>query len=146
MDEHLSDRDVMKNIALLLALVGVIATRTTGSAADGDILKRISDTKTVTIGHRDKAVPLSFVDSDGQAKGYSIDICVKIAEAAAKQLKIDKLNIKFLPITQQTRIPLLTAGTVDIICESSTHTFGRSEQVSFLNTTFLTGTKLLVRK
>ena len=38
------------------------------------------------------------------------------------------------------------AGTVDIICESSTHTLGRSRQISFLNTTFLTGSKLLVRK
>jgi glutamate/aspartate transport system substrate-binding protein len=61
-------------------------------------------------------------------------------------LKLDKIEVKFVPLTPQTRIPLLTAGTVDIICESSTHTIGRSRQISFLNTTFLTGSKLLVRK
>jgi glutamate/aspartate transport system substrate-binding protein len=33
-----------------------------------------------------------------------------------------------------------------MICETSTHTLGRLRQVSFLNITFLTGSKLLVRK
>ena len=67
---------------------------------------------------------------------------VEFAELLAQS---DYLSLH-APLTPQTRIPLLTAGTVDIICESSTHTLGRSRQVSFLNTTFLTGSKLLVRK
>lgn len=109
-------------------------------------MKRIAETKTFTIGHRDASVPLSFIGADSKVQGYSIDICVKIAEAAKTELKLDKIDVKFVPLTPQTRIPLLTAGTVDIICESSTHTIGRSRQISFLNTTFLTGSKLLVRK
>jgi glutamate/aspartate transport system substrate-binding protein len=116
------------------------------SAQDGPVMKRIAETKTVTIGHRDASVPLSYLGPDGKAQGYSIDICLKIADAAKEELKLDKLEVKFVPLTPQTRIPLLTAGTVDIICESSTHTIGRSRQISFLNTTFLTGSKLLVRK
>lgn len=116
------------------------------TAQDGPVMKRIAETKTVTIGHRDASVPLSYIGPDGKAQGYSVDICLKIAEAAKEELKLDKLEIKFVPLTPQTRIPLLTAGTVDIICESSTHTLGRSRQISFLNTTFLTGSKLLVKK
>lgn len=115
-------------------------------AQDGPVMKRIAETKTFTIGHRDASVPLSFIGADSKVQGYSIDICVKIAEAAKTELKLDKIDVKFVPLTPQTRIPLLTAGTVDIICESSTHTIGRSRQISFLNTTFLTGSKLLVRK
>ena len=69
-----------------------------------------------------------------------------IPDAAKEELKLDKIEVKFVPLTPQTRIPLLTAGTVDIICESSTHTIGRTRQIAFLNTTFLTGSKLLVRK
>jgi len=109
-------------------------------------MKRIAETKTITIGHRDASVPLSYLGPDGKAQGYSVDICLKIADAAKEELKLDKIEVKFVPLTPQTRIPLLTAGTVDIICESSTHTIGRSRQISFLNTTFLTGSKLLVRK
>jgi len=109
-------------------------------------MKRIAETKTMTIGHRDASVPLSYLGPDGKVQGYSIDICLKIVDAAKEELKLDKIEVKFVPLTPQTRIPLLTAGTVDMICETSTHTLGRLRQVSFLNITFLTGSKLLVRK
>jgi glutamate/aspartate transport system substrate-binding protein len=130
----------------VVALAAVAALSTAASAQDGPAMKRMAETKTFTIGHRDASVPLSYLGSDGKAQGYSIDICLKIADAVKEELKLDKLEIKYVPLSPQTRIPLLTAGTVDIICESSTHTIGRSRQISFLNTTFLTGSKLLVRK
>ena len=126
----------------LIATVAVGVLPCTASAQDGPVMKRIAETKTITIGHRDASVPLSYLGPDGKAQGYSIDICLKIADAAKEELKLDKIEVKFVPLTPQTRIPLLTAGTVDIICESSTHTIGRSRQISFLNTTFLTGSKL----
>ena len=128
------------SVAILVDPIGA------ASAQDGPVMKRIAETKTIMIGHRDASVPLSYLGPDGKAQGYSIDICLKIADAAKEELKLDKIEVKFVPLTPQTRIPLLTAGTVDIICESSTHTLGRSRQISFLNTTFLTGSKLLVRK
>jgi len=130
----------------LVVTVALGALSCTASAQDGSVMKRIAESKTITIGHRDASVPLSYLGPDGKAQGYSIDICLKIADAAKEELKLDKLDVRFVPLTPQTRIPLLTAGTVDIICESSTHTIGRSRQISFLNTTFLTGSKLLVRK
>lgn len=133
-------------IRTLLGATALILAAVAAQAQDGPVMKRIAETKTVTIGHRDASVPLSFIGQDGKPQGYSVDICLKIAEAAKEELKLDKVDIKFVSLTPQTRIPLLTAGTVDIICESSTHTLGRSRQISFLNTTFLTGSKLLVKK
>ena len=127
-------------VAVLAALPDIAC------AQDGPVMKRIAETKTITIGHRDASVPLSYLGPDGKAQGYSIDICLKIADAAKEELKLDKIDVKFVPLTPQTRIPLITAGTVDMICETSTHTLGRLRQVSFLNITFLTGSKLLVRK
>ena len=106
-------------------------------------MKRIAETKSITIGHRDASVPLSYLGPDGKAQGYSIDICLKIVEAAKAELKLDSIEVKYVPLTPQTRIPLLTGGTVDMICETSTHTLGRLRQASFLNITFLTGSKLL---
>jgi glutamate/aspartate transport system substrate-binding protein len=137
----------MKRALLALMVTAALgALSSTASAQDGPVMKRIAETKTVTIGHRDASVPLSYLGPEGKAQGYSIDICLKIVDAAKEELKLDKIDVKFVPLSPQTRIPLLTAGTVDIICESSTHTIGRSRQISFLNTTFLTGSKLLVRK
>jgi glutamate/aspartate transport system substrate-binding protein len=133
-------------VVYLVAAAALLAASGAASAQDGPVMKRIAESKSITIGHRDASVPLSFLGQDGKPQGYSIDICLKIADAAKEELKLDKLEIKFVTLTPQTRIPLLTAGTVDIICESSTHTLGRSRQIAFLNTTFLTGSKLLVRK
>ena len=129
-----------------LSLIALSAWSDAASAQDGPVMKRIAETKTINIGHRDASVPLSYIGSDGKVQGYSIDICLKIAEAAKEELKLDKIEVKFVPLNPQTRIPLITAGTVDMICETSTHTLGRLRQVSFLNITFLTGSKLLVRK
>jgi len=52
--------------ALLAALEGA------AFAQDGPVMKRIAETKTITIGHRDASVPLSYLGSDGKAQGYSI--------------------------------------------------------------------------
>lgn len=137
----------MKRVfAALATIVAWVAVAGAANAQDGPVMKRIAETKTFTIGHRDASVPLSYLGPDGKVQGYSIDICLRIADFAKEELKLDKLEIKYVPLTPQTRIPLLTAGTVDIICESSTHTIGRSRQIAFLSTTFLTGSKLLVRK
>jgi Bacterial extracellular solute-binding proteins, family 3 len=106
-------------VAVLAALPGVVF------AQDGPVMKRIAETKIINIGHRDASVPLSYLGSDGKVQGYSIDICLKIADAAKEELKLDKIDVKFVPLNPQTRIPLITAGTVDIICETSTHTLGR---------------------
>jgi glutamate/aspartate transport system substrate-binding protein len=133
-------------LAAAVAVAAAVLLPHAASAQDGPVMKRIAETKSITIGHRDASVPLSYLGPDGKAQGYSIDICLKIADAAKEELKLDAIEVKYVPLTPQTRIPLLTAGTVDIICESSTHTLGRSRQISFLNTTFLTGSKLLVRK
>jgi glutamate/aspartate transport system substrate-binding protein len=136
----------MKRALAALFTMGVLAFPAFACAQDGPVMKRIAETKTITIGHRDASVPLSYLGPDGKVQGYSIDICLKIVDAAKEELKLDKIEVKFVPLTPQTRIPLLTAGTVDMICETSTHTLGRLRQVSFLNITFLTGSKLLVRK
>jgi len=136
----------MKRLLGVVAATALVALTGAASAQDGPVMKRIAETKTITIGHRDASVPLSYLGPDGKAQGYSIDICLKIADAAKEELKLDRIDVKFVPLTPQTRIPLITAGTVDMICETSTHTLGRLRQVSFLNITFLTGSKLLVRK
>jgi glutamate/aspartate transport system substrate-binding protein len=133
-------------VATVVAAVALCTSSSIASAQDGPVMKRIAETKTINIGHRDASVPISYLGPDGKAQGYSIDICLKIADAAKEELKLDKLDVRFVPLNPQTRIPLITAGTVDIICETSTHTLGRLRQVSFLNITFLTGSKLLVRK
>ena len=82
----------------LLALIAVIALSGPASADElYGTLKKIKETGTITIGHNADSPPFSFIGADGKPQGYSIDLCMKIAEAVKSELKMDKLEVKFLP-------------------------------------------------
>ncbi|MBN9602133.1 MAG: amino acid ABC transporter substrate-binding protein [Afipia felis] len=115
-------------------------------AQSGGSLEKIVANKTFAIAYREESVPFSFIDSSGTPKGYAIDICLKIADEIKKEYKLDKIDIKYVPITPQTRIPVIANGTANAECSSTTITTGRMKQVEFLTPNFITGTKLLVRK
>lgn len=131
----------------LFALIAAAALNGPAGAQDlGGTLKKIKDTGVVKIGHRDASIPFSYLDDKQQPVGYSIELCMRIVEALKKELKLPKLKYEFVPVTPQTRIPILTGGNVDMECGSTTNSVERQQQVSFAYTTFFTGTKLLVKK
>ena len=51
-----------------------------------------------------------------------------------------------MPVTSQNRIPLITNGTIDLECGSTTNNTARSKDVAFAINHFYTGTRLLVKK
>jgi glutamate/aspartate transport system substrate-binding protein len=51
-----------------------------------------------------------------------------------------------MPVTSQTRIPLLVNGTYDLECGSTTNNAARGKEVSFAISHFFTGTRLLTKK
>jgi glutamate/aspartate transport system substrate-binding protein len=109
-------------------------------------LKKIKDSGTIVIGHIEDSPPFASFGADGKPQGYSIDICNKIAEAVKAELKMDNLTVKYQAVNGQTRTPLLINGTVDLVCATTTNTFSRQKQIDFLNTMFVTGNRLLVKK
>jgi glutamate/aspartate transport system substrate-binding protein len=109
-------------------------------------LKKIKESGTLVIGRSEDSVPFSFTGPDGQPQGYSIELCQRIAEGVRQELKLEKLEIKYVTIIGTTLIPLLVNGTVDIVCSTTTVNLRRQTQVDFLYTTFITGNRLLVKK
>ncbi len=109
-------------------------------------LKKIKDTGTITLGVRETSIPFSYLDDKQQAIGYSIDLCMAIVEEVKKELMMPTLVVKTNPVTSQTRIPLMSNGTIDMECGSTTNNLTRQKQVAFAPITFVTGTKLLVKK
>jgi len=108
-------------------------------------LKKIADRGAIVIGHREASVPFSYLDQNQKPIGFSVDLCLKIADAVKEELKKPDIKINYVPVTPQTRFALLANGTVDLECGSTTNTFSRQSQAAFTFTTFITGTKLLVR-
>lgn len=109
-------------------------------------LKKIKDTGVVKVGHRDASVPFSYLDDKQRPIGYGIDICMKIVDRIKAELKMPNLKVEFVPVTSQTRIPILTGGNIDMECGSTTNSMERQKQVAFAPTYFMTGTKIIVKK
>jgi glutamate/aspartate transport system substrate-binding protein len=109
-------------------------------------LKKIKETGTITIGFRDSSIPFSYLDDNQRPVGFAIDICARIVDAVKKELKLDKLEVEFNPVTSSTRIPLLANGTIDLECGSTTNNADRLKQVAFTNTHFLTATRFVSKK
>lgn len=133
--------------ALGAALIGAAVATPAGAQSLYGTLKKISDSGEFVIGYRETSIPFSYIEGGSSTpKGYSIDLCLKVADAVKETLGKPDLAIRYVAVTPQTRIPLLTNGTIDIECGSTTNNLTRQEQVQYLPVTFITGTKLLVRK
>ena len=115
-------------------------------AAQEGTLKKIKETNTITLGHRDASIPFSYFDDKQQAVGYAMDLCGKIVEAVKAELKMPNLQVKLNPVTSATRIPLMANGTVDLECGSTTNNLERQKQVSFTITHFVTANRFVSKK
>jgi glutamate/aspartate transport system substrate-binding protein len=132
--------------AAIAALACVLLSLPAAAQELTGTLKKIKDSGTITLGIRETSVPFSYLDDKQLPIGYSIDICAAIVEEVKKELALPTLTVKYNPVTSQTRIPLMSNGTIDLECGSTTNSLTRQKQVAFAPVTFITGTKFLVKK
>ena len=78
--------------------------------------------------------------------GYSIDICLEIVADIRAELSDDSIRVKYVAVDTQTRIPRVVDATVDLECGTTTNTLERRKLVAFSPITFVSGTKLLVKR
>ena len=135
-------------IHLAAATLAFLLVRAPAAAeeADGPTLKKIRETGTISLGHRESSVPFSYYDDKQQVVGYSHEIMLDAVEAVKKELKLPNLQVKLTPVTSQNRITLVQNGSIDLECGSTTNNLERQQQVAFSNTLFVIGTRLLTRK
>ncbi len=133
------------NLKLMLSAV-TVATFIAGPALAQDLtgtLKKIKDTGTITLGHRESSSPFSYYDDKQKVVGYAMDLCYRIVEAVKNELKLAKLDVKLNPVTSATRIPLMANGTIDLECGSTTNNLDRQKQVAFTITHFVTANRFV---
>jgi ABC-type amino acid transport substrate-binding protein len=138
-------RDVSRGlIAVAIALAWLLPAPTLAQDLQGT-LKKIKDSGTIVIGYREQSLPFSFRGDDGKPTGYSIDLCQRIVTGIQQQLKLPKLDVKWVAVTVDTRMTAVVNGTIDLECGSTTSSLSRQEQVDFSNMTFVDGASLLVK-
>jgi glutamate/aspartate transport system substrate-binding protein len=134
------------NSALKAFVALVAAGAVTGVAHAQDTLKKIKDSGTITIGHRDTSMPFSYYDDKQHVVGYAMDLCYRVVDAIKAELKLPKLEVKLNPVTSATRIPLMANGTTDLECGSTTNNLERQKQVAFSTTYFVTANRYVAKK
>ena len=107
-------------------------------------LKKIKDSKTITLGYRASSIPFSYLNRPGDPIGYSIDLCAAVADEIAKELQGVEVAVKYKKVTAETRISAVLSGEIDLECGSTTANFQRKKEISFSPIFFIAGTKLLV--
>jgi glutamate/aspartate transport system substrate-binding protein len=135
---------IVSGLALLLLRTGEKGAAAT--ARSPTTLEKIQRTGTITLGHRENSIPFSYFDNQQHVVGYAHDISMAIAREVAKELQIPQLRIELVPITSQTRIPLLVNNTIDLECGTTTNNSSRRRQIAFSTNYFIAGTRFLVRK
>lgn len=136
----------MRKISQKLIIGAIAATLAAPMLAQADTLKKVKDSGSITVGHRDASIPFSYLDDKQAPIGYSMDLCAKIVDAVKKELKMPNLKVNYQVVTSATRIPLLANGTVDMECGSTTNNADRQKQISYVVTTFVTANRYVAKK
>jgi ABC-type amino acid transport substrate-binding protein len=137
--------------ALLVGAAPALAQDAVGAGELTGTLAKIKKTKVISIGYRDASVPFSYLNAarDPGARqpiGYTIDICLAIVEDIRGELGDDTIQVRWLPVTPQTRTAMVVDGRVDLECGQTTNNAERRKEVAFSPIIFVSGTKLLVKR
>jgi len=130
----------------LALLLSAALTAPAGAQELTGTLKKVKETGTFTVGHRESSIPFSYLDDKQRPIGYAMDLCMKIVDAVKAELKLPSLKVNLQPVTSSNRIPLLQNGTIDMECGSTTNSVKRQEQVSFGPTYFVINITAAVKK
>ena len=125
-----------KKSMISLAFVAAFAVAGPAAAADST-LDQIKSSKTLRLGYREGSIPFSFVGYNKQPRRYSIDLCKIVADYLAKQLKLEKLDVKWLPVTAQNRFDALKTRKIDLECGNTTQTLSRRADFDFSLMTYV---------
>ena len=136
----------MIRISLAIALVAgsLITTIDAAPASAATVLERIKAAGKVTLGYREGAAPFSYKNDQGQPAGYTIDVCLAVAEDLKAGLGVSDLPIEWVPVPIDEHFAAVKEGKVDILC-GATETLSRRKDVSFSIPIFKSGTGVLVR-
>jgi ABC-type amino acid transport substrate-binding protein len=129
----------------LLATLPLLLAAATASAQVPPTLDKVKAAGSMTVAYRESSIPFSYLGGDAQPTGFGWEICGKIVDQVKRATGRADLKVATQAVTSQNRIPLMTNGTIDIECGSTTNNSDRAKQVAFAVNYFYTGTRLLVK-
>src|SRR5689334_21197748 len=105
---------------LSASMAAVLLAAAASGAQAADTLAKIAQSGKITLAYRESSVPFSYLDG-GKPIGFSVELSNAVVESVKKKLNKPNLEVALMPVTSQNRIPLITNGTVDLECGSTTN-------------------------
>lgn len=127
-----------------LCAAAMAAAAAAAAPAAGNTLQRIQASGVVVIGHRESSVPMSYI-ADGTPVGYSVDVCLHIAQALGRHLKLREPRVAYRMVTSGNRFDAIEKGEVDLECGSTTNTAARRQRVAFTIAHFIASSRIVVQ-
>lgn len=113
------------------------------AAGASPTLERIRTDGSIRIAYRAGAAPFSFKERDGSVRGYSVEICTRIAASIQKRLGLASLRVEWTPVDAGDRLEAVAKGRVDLECGTTTISLSRYETVDFSLPIFVDGGSVL---
>ncbi len=135
----------LKTLFAALCLAPTLALAQMATAPFEGRLKKIQETKTISVAYRTDALPFSFEDAEKKPSGYMVELCRSVIGVIERQIGVTPLQVKWVPVTVQNRFSTIASGQADMECGATTVTLGRMKEVGFSSLTFVDGTGLLIR-
>ena len=131
---------------LSLLMTAMLLTAGLTTTVNAQTLEKIASSNKITVSYREASVPFSYLIGSSKSVGFSVELTEAIIDDVRKKVKKPTLEVAYMPVTSQNRIPLLMNGTYDLECGSTTNNSTRAKDVTFAINHFYTGTRLLAKK
>jgi polar amino acid transport system substrate-binding protein len=118
------------------AVVDAAMTPTVPAVSES-ALTRIREQGTLRVGILYNYPPFGYLTHDGSVQGYEAELARRIAERWG-------VEVMFVQVTRQTRLPMLLDGSIDVIAGAMPHRRELEQFVEFSDTTFRSGYTVLV--
>src|SRR6516162_5292853 len=107
----------MPRFLAAMALFAPLLVVPTASAQElTGTLKKIKDSKTVTLGYRASSIPFSYFNKLHEPIGYSIDLCNEVVKEVSSELEGVEIRVIYKLVRADTRIPAIRSGEIDLEC------------------------------
>jgi glutamate/aspartate transport system substrate-binding protein len=133
-----------------LAVAGTALAQQAAAPARPDLgptLNRVAGTGNLYLGHREAAIPFSYVMpglENNYVFGYSWDICQRVVEAVGKRVGRPVQAVP-VSVSANNRLMMVKTGMADIECGATTNNVARQKQVAFSVTFYVSEVRVMVR-
>jgi ABC-type amino acid transport substrate-binding protein len=125
----------MKTIAV--ALFVAAASIPAAFAQPSPTLARIKSAGAINVAYSADSLPFSFTETNGEAMGYSIDLCKRVIAQIGRAVGTPNLKVNWIPASTPARLQMVATGKADLDCANTTQTIARLDNVDFSSLIFL---------